>query len=203
MEWIFDNFQLVLGIIIIAGYILRGVMGSRIAESEHEGGSTQPPVEEESDEAERTRQIQDEIRRRILERQRGEQPARTSQPATVKLDPVQRRQPTPPPIRQTAVVRADPLSDSTSQRILERQRELEEKMKLLRQARDEGSNRAPKVPSRSWAQKLERKRTPTVASGRLRDDLYRPDSLRRAFVLREVLGRPLGFEMGPPDLPRR
>ena len=203
MEWIFDHFQLVLGIVIIVAYLLRGVIGNRVSGGDPDTGTMEEPAEVDTDEAERTRRVQEEIRRRILARQRGEEPAQPSRPATVRLDPVPQRRQTPPPIRQTTAMLVDPLADAASQAILDRQRELEEKMKHLRHLREAGSGNLPKAPSRSWTQESDRRQSAMVATRKLRGDLHRPDSLRRAIVLREVLGQPLGFEMGPPNLPRR
>lgn len=207
MDWIFDHFQLVVGIIIVVGYLFRGVLGARVAggeEREDPRGTTTA----DTDEAERTRQIQEEIRRRILARQRGETPSPAD---TVRLDPVSRPRPvarsvvTPPPIRQTVRAVVDPLSDAASQAILDRQRHLEEQMKALRRSHEAGSEGARQAPSRSWAQKSERKRSATSATmfGELKADLYLKGPLRRAFLLREILGQPLGLETGPLNLPRR
>jgi hypothetical protein len=121
----------------------------------------------------------------------------------VRLDPVvvSQRAATPPPIRQAAQFAVDPLSDSASQAVLDRQRRLEEQMNALRQVRDTASTAIPKRPSRSWEIKSEKIWSASDRS--LISELHRPGSLRRAVLLREILGQPLGLEFGPLDLPRR
>lgn len=201
MEWIFDHFQLVLGIIIVAGYILRGFLGTQSAAGEDPHlGEMRESAEVDTDEADRTRRIQEEIRRRILARQRGEESVQSSQRPLVTMDPFRRQRQTPPPIRQVAPVRVDPLADSASQAVLERQRQLEEKLMALRQSRESGPASMPKRPTHSWDIKSDRRSSVDL---NLKGELRRPGSLRRAILLREILGQPLGLEFGPLDLPRR
>ena len=66
MDWLLDNFGKLLPIVLMVLYFLLN-KGKKNAEEEGDGVGA-----EGSEEADRVKRIQDEIRRRILERQQGE-----------------------------------------------------------------------------------------------------------------------------------
>ncbi len=197
MEWILDHLQFVIAAIIIVGYLLRGLRKTGDDEAPAPDRRRQP--DSDPGEAERTRRIQEEIRRRILERQRGA-PAeprpvlvfeREEEPPALRPD---YRAPAPPPIP----TRMEP--DPAMAAVLERQRALQEQLQAIRAAR----------PADSPARRGARLRSSVSASrpgdGALRElkrDLTGAQALRKAILLREILGEPVGLRPGFPELPKR
>src|SRR5215207_3272005 len=66
IEWIFERFGLVVFLVIFVSQIVRALLRSRRARAEHEAGR------DDSAEARRVREIQEQIRRRVADR-RGEE----------------------------------------------------------------------------------------------------------------------------------
>jgi type IV secretory pathway VirB10-like protein len=207
MEWILDNLKLVIFVIVIVVYALKAMRG----QSEAGGGDAQPtrrtmPGEEDAAEAERTRQIQEEIRRRILARQRGEEPQAAPPPLVMEES-----QPVPPPIPvqpvpATRVEMENPYEQqeqaaqaARAAAVLEQQRALEEQLRQVRLAREAAMAGVPRIAPVSTPAGSTRRGASVRRA--LRDDLAGRGSLRRAIVLREVLGEPVGLRTGP--LPRR
>ncbi len=136
------------------------------------------------DEIERTRRIQEEIRRKIAERrgQLAPQPVPQQEPEPHWLETVEERLPykiEPPPLVETVTV--DP--------VLERQRELAEQLAALKTARHVEVNRA------SWAVSRPPETEAEAVAARADDvhglrELRNARSLRKAMILREVLGPP-------------
>ena len=203
MEWILDHLQLVIAAIIIVGYLLRGLTRNAPEEAPGQEGSSQS--EADVGEAERTRRIQEEIRRRILERQReSEHPE--PRPVIIfgereddgyDLQPQERRPPvSPPPIPRAL----EPESGMAA--VLERQRSLDDQLRAIRAARAAAVAPGARSP---WGEPLvstARTRGHGVL-GSLREDLSGVQALRKAVLLKEVLGEPIGLRPGPPHLPRR
>ena len=155
----------------------------------------------------RTREAQEQIRRRIAERRGGaapgaEPPVMESRPApapeTTQLPDVfdgplgrmlqelqKRAQPQPAPPPMVAVAR-----DS---RELERQQHLADELKSLEDARAAAKRRAAQIAAEKEAVAQREPALLGTSRGRLMADLRDPQSLRRAFVLREVLGAPVGL----------
>jgi hypothetical protein len=207
MEWILDNLQLVFVVIIIIVYALRGFR--RRPQADEEDGQIEPEDTASGDpgEAERTRRIQEEIRRRILARQRGEDPERAG-PVIVFEDegeptrevyqepPERAPAPQPPPIPRA------PQPDFAMSAMLERQRALDDQFRAIQASRAAATAGIPSIGALARP----------VASGprgtgrlrrELRRDLVGVRSLRKAVLLREVLGEPPGMRAGMPQLPRR
>ena len=131
--------------------------------------------------ADRTRRIQEEIRRKIAER-RGQTVATEVQPVGPRMEPpaIYREERTEPTVAATYAV-------------LERQQQLADQMRALAVARATAQRRAEQVSAGlkteadSSRGQLVEARTSLLAG--LRD----PTELRRAFVLREILGSPVGL----------
>jgi hypothetical protein len=145
-----------------------------------------------NDDAERTRRIQEEIRKKILERAGGlvkSAPIPPAMPATPPPLRLEREQPQPvretykEPSREESEVAAD-------MAMLERQQQLAEKLRELQAQRREQDR-----PAEVFAEKtaLAMAASGTAVRGSILADLRNPASIRRAIVLREVLGTPVGM----------
>lgn len=214
LEWVFDNLGLVIVLAITAFSFLRGLLQAGKGEDESSRGRPSPASLEDPEEAERTRRIQEEIRRKIMERRAAaeerEQPPPlvvTSDPVRERIPPLVRPQNVPPvdpfggPMRkiirkleEAAEARGlEPADDSATRAVLERQRKLEEEMRALEAARAAERQRAAALAAarREGGEKREAAAMPM--RGGLREELRDPRALRRAFVLREVLGAPVSL----------
>jgi hypothetical protein len=166
---------------------------------------------------ERVRRIREEIRRKIAER-RGESPAPRPFPAPVEADeeaspfePVARPAPvfpraepeapalprTEPPPLFTPAPTASPYADTAT---MERQRALADQMEELQRTREETRRRALELagnfPQADAAPKREARPAADEAARDLRGlrrALRDPATVRRAIVMREVLGPPVGL----------
>ncbi len=207
MHWILDNLQL---LIFIAGAVawwlnqrMREKAGER-ADYDADGTPEARPRGgfEDAELAERTRRIREEIGRKIAERRRAgggyAEPART---APASLQPPVREAappriplaPEPPPVREV-VVRASRqesvMSARRSAEILEQQAamagQLQQAVEMKAAAQRRMAYEARVATDGGTAAR-------TAARGSLLHDLNEAGSLRRAFVLREVLGPPVGL----------
>ncbi len=193
MDWIFDNLQ----ILIAAGagvayWLNQRKEAQELEQQNREGEAAQDDYDVSDDEA-RARKIREEIRRKIAERSGGSRPV-------IINEPVQ----TPPPLferpfQETPV--DDPYAhdewreeppvvvgpSAAEQAVLERQRVLQERMKELERQRSQTKQRAASVSRKRTARK------PSKGMRSLQDDLRQTGSLRRAIVLREVLGPPVSM----------
>ncbi len=197
MEWIFDHLQIIIAVAAAIAYWLNQRRQAQQGDAEED--RTESPVRDfnaDPAEAERTRRIQEEIRRKIAERAGGGPinvpppplfRTETSAPRPVAAPLPQReftREVEPPPMVQP------PSFQATAAAILERQRELEEQMRELETARKAAQRRAASVAANTAVF------APAAASERnvgLLSDLHGGRNLRRAIVLREVLGPPVGL----------
>lgn len=194
MDWIFENLQL---IIVVAGSIAYW-LNQRKREKEGQDadydGDGVPEVKgapqtEAFEEAERTRKIQEEIRRKILERRGGAAPAPVPVP-TVPAPSMQeyREEPEwmgegPPP--RTA---PPPLDEA----VLARQRALQEQIYALeaRRAATKAQAAAKGFPAAEGVQTGTR---PYAELPALVTALKQPAALRQAIILREILGPPVAL----------
>ena len=136
--------------------------------------------------ANRTRRIQEEIRRKIAER-RGLPVAREPAPEAVPVGPGME----PPVI--FAAAREEPSATAAAHAVLERQQQLADQMRALEQARATEQRRAANVTAAIKIESESERGLLTGTRGDLLADLRDPASLRRVFVLREVLGTPVGL----------
>ncbi|MCW5548542.1 MAG: hypothetical protein KIT44_06215 [Opitutaceae bacterium] len=181
MRWILDNLQVVIAVAAALAYWLnqrKQESAGEPPEPAEEGRPDDPFREFGADpaEAERTRRIQEEIRRKIAERAGG---APVAAPARVP-EPPPLIQPEPPPARSAALAAA-----SAQEAILQRQRDLEDQLRNAQAIRR--ATQRKEVIAEASARK------PTAARTALLGDLKGAENLRRAIVLREVLGPPVGL----------
>jgi hypothetical protein len=201
MEWVFDNLQL---IIVIAGSVawwLNQRARERAGEKADYDADGKPEVPEarfgDAELAESTRKIREEIRRKIEERRHPGEGQTTTAPKTGQVPTARRYHPAPePPIvvpRPQVIrtnVRQKAVSQGESRRmadILEEQASLAAKLEQAKQFRAVAQRRVVHEavmdgPSRS--SKLRKD---------VQQDLRATGALRRAVLLREVLGPPVGL----------
>jgi type IV secretory pathway VirB10-like protein len=187
MDWVLDNIRL---IVIVGGAIAYWLNQRRKAREEAEAARTivpSQPTVQLSDDAERTRRIQEEIRRKILERAGGS-PKPLPTPTPLKEAPPRMRQEQPAAnvytqTSEEALVLAD-------RAMLERQQQLAEKLRELQQQRREQDR-----PAEVFAEKtaLAMSASGTSVRGSPLADLRNPAAVRRAIILREVLGAPVAL----------
>ncbi|MEO6245404.1 MAG: hypothetical protein ABIQ12_08200 [Opitutaceae bacterium] len=205
IEWIFKNLGVVIFAVIVISQLVRGAARARKA-----AGESVPAAPENYDEQRRTREIQERVRRQIAERRGAPAtpaPVRElapSAPPTAEttqlpelfggplgrmLEELQKRaQPQAVPIEPPPLVATR--SDNTE---LERQAKLAKELQRLEEARTDMRRR---TEHRTEEKRLTAESEPGLrgaARGQLLDDLAHPQSLRRAMVLREVLGPPVAL----------
>jgi hypothetical protein len=209
IQWIFEHLGIVIFLVIFLTQILRAVLRARKTASEHQG------QRDDSAETRRMQEVQERIRRQIAERRGQHAPAEippppppppaaelpVPRPQTTQLpDPfggalgrmleeLQRRAqpqslPPPPP---------PPMVAHRNVAEVERQQQLAEQMKSLEDARALAQRRAAHLVADKYAEAQTEGALRTDAREKLLQDLSDPQSLRRAFVLREILGTPVGM----------
>jgi hypothetical protein len=222
MHWILENIQVV---IVVAGAIAYWLnQRQRIKQG-------LPPVDEdgqpipqnhpkhasfeETDDAERTRRIQDEIRRKSAERRSESGPSSAPRPPLVTIPAPARREATPPPIFQDPVqemmkgfqrrfvpgpdasAAAQPPTESAQaegeRETLTRQRELQEKLEDLEAQQRVTRQRVAEIKATDAAAATSAESTRQTAADRWLTDLRDPETARHAIVLREIIGTPVGL----------
>lgn len=209
LDWILERLPVVAFVVYIVVQLLRGVRKAR---------SEPPPDEAKPDaleEERRVQEIQEQIRRRIAER-RGEAPS-----ATPPAPPLVRREAAPPAPNPETTQMPDPFGDPLRRVLqelerrarpepepaplappplpvldaraaeLERQRKLAEEIKALEEARVAARKRAAAISA--GAEAAAASAGVRAVRGRVYEDLHDAGALRRAVVLREVLGTPVGL----------
>jgi GAF domain-containing protein len=217
MKWIFDHFQLVLA---IAGGIAYWLTQRREAAAAREAEKNpQPASMAEADDETRAEQVREEIRRKIAARRAGTALPEPALPEPVskerwpmesvpeprfELPPVLRPRPAVgptdtfggpmiPALRrrdEAPQVEVSPVAVATEtlEASLERQEQLAIKLQELADQRALAERRAAAVVVTQAAVARH-----ALAGDELRRDLRDPRSLRRAMILREVLGAPVGL----------
>jgi hypothetical protein len=226
VEWVLDHLQFVIAIVVIVAYVLNNMRrraGGREDVGRDETGGGAPPPVIDAEENERTRRIQEEIRRRILARQRGESGSVQPPPLPVEeereieepewLEEGPRPQAGRPPPMPMAfpsaprepVAEAARSMDAATVEILEQQRLLAQQLEALRAARALGSAAVPPLPAAAYTAAGSAAAAAAAAGLRraVRADLAGRGGLRRAIILREILGEAPGLKRGPLQLPRR
>jgi len=204
MDWLIDNFGKLLPIILVVIYFWLNAKKRGSADEESSA------AQGDADQAERARKIQEEIRRRILERQRGNPPQpRVGPPVLVEEGLHQAQEKT---VRRAENWAAEPTGEvhqravpqSDHAQMLKHQAELAERLEQARrltQRHQAAMDRNREVSARTvgpmtnvpdWVQT---KINPLRA--KLLGDLAERRGLRRAIVLREVLDLPVGMRSGP------
>ena len=207
MDWIDWIQKHLFTLVIIAGVLGQLFKAIRGQKDEDADTPAAPPAErsfEDSEADERARRIREDIQRKIAQRRREEAPAPVAaEPEPSAYDdtpPLMRDEPqaAPPPVVTRSIITerapeaAVALQRMETQRqaeILEQQAALAEKMRELEQMKAAAQRRAAFEAASVNQQAAAR----TAARGALLDDLRDPTALRRAFVLREVLGPPVAL----------
>ncbi len=189
MNWVLDHLQL---IIAAAGAVAWWLNQRRQEKAE----DVAPPPEvtfEDPELAERTQRIREEIQRKIEQRARtytqSESPAASvaepSEPPLVVRD-VFVRSSQPAPLSKAAVAR---LETQRTAEILEQQAAFTEQLRLATEMKAAALRR-----TQFETQISDKDEVAAVAvRNALGDDLRNPAALRRALILREVLGPPLAL----------
>ncbi len=212
LEWLLERKGLVIFVLFIVVQVVRGFFRTRSA------AAPEPTAKpDELEEQRRTQEIQEEIRRRKEERRGAFAPAET--PPPLQQDPVpqalprraettQMPEPFGGPLRrmmeelerdgrpQPVPVPTPPVLPSTAERRnaeLVRQEQLAEELRVLEESRMLVKRRATQLAASSYAQSQSEGGLRTAVQGKIFEDLRDPASLRRAIVLREVLGTPVGL----------
>ena len=199
MDWIFQHLWVV---VVIAGLVAKVLQAAKGRSGGADGQPPAPPKEFEfgdPDLAERTRKIREEIRRKIEER-RG-QPASPATPTALppSAAPVQwsSEEASPPPVatlpevvREVMQRRDERASQPGAEIRFEEEREA-----LAGQLRVAAEMKSSVERRVTFEQSIEDKAPAALAAGRvaLQEDLRSPAALRRAIILREVLGPPLAL----------
>ncbi len=187
MDWVFDHLQF---IIAAAGAVAWWLNQRRQGK---DGAEEAPPHQEatfdDPDLAERTRKIREEIQRKIADRARGYS---EEQPTMPQAEPDE-----PPVVREVVILPAPPARRaSTVHYETQRQAEiLEEQATLVEKLREAQVMKAAAVKRALYEAKTadHSSEARTLSRSTVMDDLREPAALRRAFILREVLGPPVAL----------
>ena len=187
MDWVSDHLQL---IIAVAGAVAWW-LNQRKQVPEGTAEPTQEKHFEDPELADRTRRIREEIQRKIEQRSRGyNAPAALPLPETEAL---------PPRLREVVPLSpAAPALSRSAKSHLEAQRTaeiLEQQAALGEQLRQAQELKAAAFRRTQFETEISSKEVMAAMAVRsaLGDDLTNPLSLRRAFILREVLGPPVAL----------
>lgn len=205
MKWVLENLGLVVVLAIGAVSFLRSVF--RAAKGDAPRPSRPAPVDD-PEAAERTRRVQEEIRRKIAERRSALERAHSEPRAAMD------RESAPPSLRPANVPPVDPFGgpmrritetlENLAQRAQreqveaaqreeeERQQKLAAQLRALEAQRAEERRRVEEIAAAARARKPVAAIEFAAASS-LRDQLRDNGELRRAIVLREILSPPVGL----------
>jgi hypothetical protein len=186
MNWILDHLQL---LFVIAGAFAWWLNQRKQVRSGDEASSNEGRSFEDPDLAERTRRIREEIQRKIEQRARGHVP--DEQP------PVLTETPQPPVVREVVITRQpEPLRHTMTRLEAQRQAEiLEQQAALAERLRQADEMKAAALRRIQFESQLSGQigSAQEKTSNPLGDDLRDARALRRAFVLREILGPPVAL----------
>lgn len=207
MNWLLSNFGVVVFVIVVISMIRAALKAARISQ-EHQAGTS------ETEEQRRVREIQERIRRKIAERRGEVAPPEMAAPTG---DAPVEREFVPPVLSRPSTAPLDPFGGPSARRVIveqmerrvrqlqpaptveqmsaaiERQEQLAEEMRVLEEKRMIAQRRAAEFAALEKNLAESETGVRTTARGELLADLGNAPSLRRAFVLREVLGAPVGL----------
>ena len=192
IQWLIDNPVLVVIIGGVLAQMMKAVFGKKGAEAEE----APPRKEFEFDDpelAERTRKIREEIQRKIAQRQRGgADPDAAEAPAPAAYEAE-----VPPPLIREVVEQRPVATAATGTRLdTQRQAEILEQQAAWAEQLQEAQRMKASALKRSefeTATADHSKAARTLSRVWVLDDLRDPAALRRAFILREVLGPPVAL----------
>lgn len=230
MDWVFEH----LNVIIVIGGAIAYWLNQRRREKEglpadyDEDGTPEnrptrtdfDPGTMEAEEAQRTRQLQEELRRKREQRAGGAgvppvpvsplhpsdsvpplpSPARReAAPPPVHQDPMaelmkelaKKLAPQPAPVQPPAHART--ALDVEDDAVLERQRALEERYKALEAQKKALQKQRAELAERSAASETSVSHEAAAPAGSWLSDLRNPTQVRRAIVMNEILGKPVAL----------
>lgn len=193
MRWIFENPQILILIAGAVAYWLNERRKLKETKQEMEQELNHEPSDDEM--AERTRRIQDEIRRKIEERQG------TARPPDLPRPELARRTPPPMPATGPALAPAAPVvviaeagtGAAELERVMEQQRHYADQLRALESL----SRTAPTPVNVAAASAFAAEPAASVSARQglgLLEALRDRDGLRRAILLREILGPAKGLQ---------
>lgn len=186
MDWLLQHLQLLIAAAGGVAWWLNQRRQSRDKPPAKPGGQV---GQDDPGLAERTRRIREEIQRKIEERARGEVPSapqRQTQPKPIlRAGSPQRSRAEPPPLARAGMT---PGEEARSTEMLAKQAALAEQ---LRRAVEIKTAALRRIRSGSETLTSEKVVMPTRAA--VLDDLRDVGALRRAFILREIIGPPVAL----------
>lgn len=200
MEWLTESLEIVIPVAIVLLYMFQHFF------TRHRGDEQAGPPEAEDTEA---RRIQEEIRRKIIERQQGRTSTTTEESQAQRQTAYSRdarrsgqqppafpRQQTPPPVpreRREPPPRVAYVENSRTRDIESELREQRERLRESQIARDQAlAKTRGRVEGNEARWRIRREKTGALHV-QLKEDLATTANLRRAFVLKEVLDRPVSL----------
>lgn len=216
MNWVFEHIQVILAIAGAIAYWLNARNKEQAGEPADYDGDGEPDTRPQSGRAlreqdptllhdENTRRIQEEIRRKIAERQAAERGGPVVMPTSREATPLPPPLATPAPVVRRREVEASPYASPDFDRraaqereaavVLEKQRALAEQLSALKQRRAEAAGAVQAIRETASAAFVnsangERRGAEEISWSR---ELRSARSLRKAIVLNEVLGTPVGL----------
>ena len=200
MDWLTEYFDLVLPVIFVLLYLFQRMF----VREEREGETHGPELDEEA------RRIQEEIRRKIVARQRGEDlPPPIFEERESPAEPFFREAEAGPPPVPDSFPRTDwrevpepsPVAVERPRNLFDELEAQKQRLREARLAKEEAVNRVKSTGRPSIRRKRETVSAGASDSRELRDqlqaDLATSESLKRAFLLKEVLDRPVGLRERP------
>lgn len=163
MNWIFDNFQIVILIALGLGSVVKSLLESKAKQKREQGEEYDPGDVFAPDEDYR-------------------------EPAMPSVPPPLTRQVVPPPLRESGYDEAVAIETAKA---LKHQRDLAEHLRQIRETKATTTGGAAATRARVSAKGSKKPvhKAPLSIRGRLRDPL----EVRRAFVMREILDPPVGL----------
>ncbi len=207
MKWILEHLQIVLAVGAAFAYWLNQRKEARQAKEQEppRPGADFPSEDHDFENVERTRQIQEEIRRKIAERRGATPPSpapvaaeRTVAPPVLSSQPRSEGGLREKIETQLAQARRREVEERL---VLERQQQLEARMRALEAEQNASQQRATEIAAaartesrRIAASEVTANALATMDARAWLDGLRHPQVARRAMVLREVLGPPVGLQ---------
>ncbi|MBC2606362.1 hypothetical protein [Pelagicoccus albus] len=190
MDWLLENLGKLAPVVIFIIYIINAL------KTPSQSGEDEPDPEAQ----ERARKIQEEIRRKILERQGkvSSIPEPDAGPTVIEFDPepesyreIPSRIPEPVPV-PVPVEQSEPIDFKTLDPYAKRREEIERKMEQAKRMERVAREKVSRIRDNHYADKKSLAST-SVIREKLNRELKDQTSLKTAFVLREVLDKPLGM----------
>ena len=167
MDWIFDNFQIVALVGIAFASWLKHRLDTKMAEREEQRTNEDEEDYDPADDWE----------------------ARQNQPSPSVPPPLV--WPTPPPLTREAPAR-QVARESEADLILKRQHDMQERIRQIKESKANISGGAAATKAQVAATRGKTQPNQTAKSG-LRQSLRNPREIRKAVIMREILGPPVGL----------